>query len=92
MPPNKNIKIVNPGEIVTFKSGEARLKREYFWKPVFDLEFYSNDENIYDRYIRVLEPSVRRHLVSDVPIGFYLSSGIDSSSVVYYSKKFLKED
>ena len=31
---NQNIKIVQPGEIITFICGVKRLKREYFWKPV----------------------------------------------------------
>ena len=44
-------------------------------------------KRIYERYTTILRSSIRRHLISDVPVGFYLSSGIDSSSVVYYSTK-----
>jgi asparagine synthase (glutamine-hydrolysing) len=88
---NKNIKLVEPGEIITFTCTGARLKRKYFWRPVIGQQTDAIDENIYERYRSILKSSIRRHLISDVPVGFYLSSGIDSSSVVYYSSKFLKK-
>ncbi len=86
---NQNIKIVEPGEIVTFIPGDLTINRKYFWKPVFGEQSPCTDSNVYDRYRSIIESSVKRHLISDVPVGFYLSSGIDSSSVVYYSSKQL---
>lgn len=38
-----------------------------------------------------LEKAVKRQLVSDVPVGFFLSGGVDSSAIVSISNKILKE-
>ena len=89
---NQNIKSVEPGEIVRFKLRDMTIERKHFWKPTFGVQMFGNNGEVYDRYVDIIESSVSRHLISDVPIGFYLSSGIDSSSVVYCSSKELGRD
>lgn len=47
-----------------------------------------------DKVRRLLKQSVERHLISDVPVGFYLSGGIDSSTILalargVYPQKFV---
>ncbi len=86
---NQNIKLVEPGEIVSFKLRDITIDRKYFWKPAFSTQVFGSNGEVYDRYIDIIESSVSRHLISDVPLGFYLSSGIDSSSVVHFSSKEL---
>lgn len=41
---------------------------------------------------RLIEKSVKRHLISDAPIGVFLSGGIDSSLISLLSSKFLGSD
>lgn len=41
---------------------------------------------------RALEESIRRHLVSDVPVGIFLSGGIDSTAVLALARKALGPD
>lgn len=89
---NRNIKLVEPGEIVKFRLSDTTIERKYFWKPVFNTQVFGRNGEVYDRYLDIIESSVSRHLIGDVPIGFYLSSGIDSSSVVYCSSKELGRD
>jgi asparagine synthase (glutamine-hydrolysing) len=88
---NRNIKMVQPGEVVSFISETSEVRREHFWQPAFGQKFHDNCENIYERYISIVQASVKRHLISDVPVGSYLSSGIDSSSVVYYASRLVKK-
>jgi asparagine synthase (glutamine-hydrolysing) len=84
---NINIKMVEPGEIVQVSSQDAAVSRKRYWTPSFHEQGINGGENIYSRYFDVVRESVRRHLISDVPVGAYLSSGIDSSSVVYCVSK-----
>jgi asparagine synthase (glutamine-hydrolysing) len=87
---NKEIKMVEPGQFIKIRGQDLSIQRRFFWQP-----HLSNDEDrsctsIHHRYLTTLEESVDRHLVSDVPIGCYLSSGIDSSSVAYWASRKLR--
>ena len=86
---NKNIKMVSPGEIVSFRLSDHSIKAKYFWTTHFNVYDYPFQEDIYKKYLRILEASVKRHLISDVPVGSYLSAGFDSSSVAYWSSRAL---
>lgn len=86
---NREIKLVEPGQIVTFDLRNRSLAADYFWQPSLRTTDFDHTENIYDKYLETIETSVNRHLISDVPVGCYLSSGIDSSSVTYFASKKL---
>lgn len=73
---------LSPGSFMVFdlKSGSITEKERY-WKPDFTIIRRSDNEAA--RLVReALERAVRRRLVSDVPLGAFLSGGIDSSAVV----------
>jgi asparagine synthase (glutamine-hydrolysing) len=77
----KNIEKLSPGHHLTFSRG--RLCIERFW----DFEYNSNGnghhaKDYLDELRSLLDESVRLRLVSDVPLGAFLSGGIDSSTVV----------
>jgi asparagine synthase (glutamine-hydrolysing) len=79
---NSKIKMVEPGEMVVYRPFESKWSREYYWQPDFTLTPEIGQKDIYGQYRRIVQASVERHLLSDVPLGAYLSSGFDSSSVV----------
>jgi asparagine synthase (glutamine-hydrolysing) len=61
-------------------SGQVRIER-YWDLPVTQTE-HSHPENYYiQTYREMLEQSVSSHLMSDVPLGVFLSGGVDSSAV-----------
>ena len=90
----KNIYKVMPGEYIEIPirnfSNNRILKKEFFWK----LENYvcqSKTNNFQDAVSNVeflLEDSVREKMISDVPVGAFLSGGIDSSLIVSMMSKY----
>ena len=75
----KNIYKLLPGHILIFKNNEINVSR--YW----DLKesITNNSESYYTSKLReLLRESVKIRLMSDVPLGVYLSGGIDSSCIV----------
>ncbi len=58
------------------------VRIERYWQPRFAPEQGRSIEEWEERLRQLLEESVRMHLISDVPVGAFLSGGIDSSTVV----------
>ena len=72
-----------PGHRLVFQHGEVKI--EQYWDlpldgPDPELERLGDDDLI-DRFRSLLQESVRLRLMADVPLGLFLSGGIDSSAV-----------
>ncbi len=78
----ENVHAVLPGHVLTFKGG--RIHSEAYWELRAggqNLQAH-NEQALIGEVGQLLAESVRLRLVSDVPVGVFLSGGIDSSSVV----------
>jgi asparagine synthase (glutamine-hydrolysing) len=77
----KGISILPPGHRLAFTIGEApRVSR--YWDVSFATDADSerlSDDDAADRMVALLKQGIERRLMSDVPIGFFLSGGLDSS-------------
>ncbi|MBU4310790.1 asparagine synthase (glutamine-hydrolyzing) [bacterium] len=81
----KEIKKLLPGHILTCQKGEVSIER--YWD--LDLTRKEESEAFYlEELPKLLEESVRLRLISDVPLGAFLSGGIDSSIIVGLMSKF----
>ncbi len=77
----KNVRRLGPGESLTFKNGKATLRK--WWSPPQHEGGYPKSEGEYlEELGEIMERSVSRRMISDVPFGAYLSGGLDSSLTV----------
>lgn len=74
----KNIFKLNPGHYLKFKNGELFIKK--YFEPTFDPQNAKLQDTI-QNLDNVLQESIKMHKISDVEIGSFLSSGIDSSYI-----------
>lgn len=81
----ESIKRLEPGHYLTKKVGEE-LRIKPYWKPTFHPIGQTLDE-AKQKVQDVLRDSVKMHMRSDVPVGAFLSSGIDSTSIVAIAKE-----
>jgi len=79
----KNVFRLNPGHSLTLKDG--RLEIDKYFQLSFD-EKNGEFEEIVNEIADVMTNSVNHHLLSDVEVGSFLSSGIDSSYIVSLAK------
>jgi asparagine synthase (glutamine-hydrolysing) len=74
------IRKLEPGHTLRWRKGEITLER--YWQPDFSKKIDISEEEAGERAIQILRDSVKVRLMSEVPLGAFLSGGIDSSAVV----------
>lgn len=72
---------LEPAHFLTW-SAEEGVKKTRYWRVEFRPDYQRSETETIEELSRLLEESVRMHLVSDVPVGAFLSGGVDSSAVV----------
>ncbi|MGB9377380.1 MAG: asparagine synthase (glutamine-hydrolyzing) [Mycobacteriales bacterium] len=83
---HERIRKVESGMSVAWSPGGPLTYSRYF-RPQFAPAPVEEPEKLYRTIREALEESVRLHLRSDVPVGAFLSSGIDSTGIVALAKK-----
>ncbi len=74
------IRKLEPGHSLRFRNGEIKIER--YWQPDFSKKVDISEQEAGEQAIRILRDAVKVRLMSEVPLGAFLSGGIDSSAVV----------
>ena len=80
----RDVKKLEPGAYICMKRGDSHVKPVRYWDVPLDGERAPGQPAAaWEEELRArLKEAVRKRLVSDVPLGAFLSGGIDSSAVV----------
>jgi len=81
----KGIMKLPPAHFMLYENGNLQIKR--YWALDFSKKLKLSEPEYCSRIMDLLEDATRIRLISDVPLGAFLSGGIDSSAVVYMMSK-----
>lgn len=86
----RGVKRLLPGHTLVWRNGKIEISK--YW----DLSFTKSNEQISEtEYIRrfreLFEECVESHLMADVPLGMFLSGGIDSSAIAAVMSRMVKD-
>ncbi|GAA4440998.1 asparagine synthase (glutamine-hydrolyzing) [Phytohabitans houttuyneae] len=84
---HEGISRIGSGELLRYTpSGGVEVER--WFRPVFKPAPVDDERKLFDRIRETLRDSVRVHMRADVPVGAFLSSGIDSTAIVALAREF----
>ncbi len=76
----KNVRKLPPGHLLRWRDGRTEIAK--YWEIAANEPFPGTAEEAAGTLRGLLADAVRSHMVSDVPLGAFLSGGLDSSAVV----------
>jgi asparagine synthase (glutamine-hydrolysing) len=78
----RNVFKLAPGHVLTWRRGQAMPQPRCYWDAKFDVTHEAPEEEIAGELIERFRDAVDCRLISEVPLGAFLSGGVDSSGVV----------
>ncbi len=76
----RNVRKLEPGHCLSVTYSAVRLRR--YWEPKFEPDASRQPEDAVEELRALAADAVDRRMISDVPLGAFLSGGVDSSGVV----------
>jgi asparagine synthase (glutamine-hydrolysing) len=92
IPPDRTIyseiETLPPASYLLWRDGKTTVKP--YWRPRFEIARISL-EDAAERLRELLQQAVRRQMIADVPVGAFLSGGLDSSTIVALTTSHSRE-
>ena len=85
----KNIFKLLPGHLGILKNNDLTIKK--YWDLDFNKKISVTIDEAKKIFLEKISETVQRQMISDVPLGAYLSGGFDSTTVAYFTRKHSKE-
>ena len=76
----REVKKLPPAHVLIHEQGKTRIRR--YWTLSFEPKPAKSAEQWKEEFVSLFQATVEKHLMSDVPLGAFLSGGVDSSFVV----------
>ncbi len=86
----KGVEQLEPGHYLLVRGGKVEVHK--YWEPQFTIDWDHTSRYFEQGVSELVRDSILHHMVSDVPVGAYLSGGIDSSLVAILAKRVLNEN
>lgn len=83
----KNVRKLGPGEAMIISDGKIELQWKWYQLPYNGNYSTKNADALAKELAEKLELAVKRQLMADVPLGAFLSGGLDSSAIVAMMRK-----
>jgi asparagine synthase (glutamine-hydrolysing) len=84
-----DIRKLLPGHTLTWQNGKIEIRK--YWDLAFTPDRSRNESYFIDGFLDLFQESVKMRLISEVPLGAFLSGGIDSSAVVAMMSRVSQE-
>jgi asparagine synthase (glutamine-hydrolysing) len=82
---------IPPSHFLTYNNEDHTVKIERYSHYDFSALDFGSEEEIINNLIHLLKKSISKRLVSDVPLGFFLSGGVDSSLITAIAAEISSE-
>ncbi|MBT8131204.1 MAG: amidotransferase 1, exosortase A system-associated [Gammaproteobacteria bacterium] len=77
-----SVQKLEPGHCIRFTRGQSNAEARQFWNIPAVQEYDLGEEDLSSQLLGQLKTAVQRRMIADVPLGAFLSGGVDSSAVV----------
>ena len=87
--PYSKVKKLLPGHFMRIRLDEVKCEPIQYYDIPFEGKYSeASEEELIDELDELLQAVVKRQMLADTPVGFFLSGGLDSSLLVAIAKKF----
>ncbi|HMS42220.1 MAG TPA: asparagine synthase (glutamine-hydrolyzing) [Pyrinomonadaceae bacterium] len=76
----KQIRKLEPAHWLRWKDGKIEMRR--YWQPDFEKKIKISEAEAIEETTRIVREATKMRMISEVPLGAFLSGGVDSSTIV----------
>ena len=85
----KNIYQLVPGQMILMDLNTNNFSKKQYWEIEIQPDYSLQEEEVLEHTDYLLRDAIRCRLISDVPLGAFLSGGVDSSAIVAIMSEYI---